>query len=318
MFAMSHTKVRAALCCLALTALAAASPAGAETPTPYLYVLGITQDAGYPQAGCYRPHCMPGWEDRERRLTASSIALVDPATLTTHVFDATPHLPDQLYRLEREAPAERYRFGGFFLTHAHIGHYTGLMHLGREVMGSRSVPVFAMPRMKSFLENNGPWSQLVTLQNIRISPLSGAEPVRLSSEIRVTPFLVPHRDEYSETVGYRIDGPNRSAVFIPDIDKWDVWDEDIVELVRDVDYALLDASFYADGEIPGRAMSEIPHPFVTESMQLFDELDDDERSRVIFIHINHTNPILDRDSDEYREVIERGYRIAFEGMRLPL
>ena len=149
-------------------------------------------------------------------------------------------------------------------------------------------------------------------------PLAGDKPVPLSDGIRVTPFLVPHRDEYSETVGYRIDGPNRSAVFIPDIDKWEVWDRDIVELVRDVDYALLDASFFADGEIPGRAMSEIPHPFVTESMRLFEPLTDQERSRIIFIHMNHTNPMLDKDSAEYRDVIDRGFRIAREGMKLPL
>ncbi len=289
-----------------------------EPGDPYLYVLGVTQDAGYPQAGCFRPHCMPGWKEKDRRLTASSIALINPGAGTRHVFDATPHLPDQLYRLEQEAPAGRYRLAGFFLTHAHIGHYTGLMHFGREVMGAQSVPVFTMPRMKAFLEENGPWSQLVSLNHIALEPLSDGDAVNLSGAVSVTPFLVPHRDEFSETVGYRIEGPERSAIFIPDIDKWHVWNEDIVALVRDVDYALLDATFFADGEIPGRAMSEIPHPFVVESMALFDSLTEEERSRVIFIHINHTNPILDRDSDEYREVIERGYRIAYEGMRLPL
>lgn len=318
MVATFRSRAGAAWVGFLLFALGTADPANAESPPPYLYVLGVTQDAGYPQAGCYRPHCMPGWEDRDRRLTASSVALIDPAAAATYVFDATPHLPDQLYRLELEAPSEQYRFGGFFLTHAHIGHYTGLMHLGREVMGAGSVPVFAMPRMKRFLEKNGPWSQLVTLRNIRISTLAADESVPLSKDVRVTPFVVPHRDEFSETVGYRIDGPERSAVFIPDIDKWQAWDTDIVELVRSVDYALLDASFYADGEIPGRAMSEIPHPFVVESMALFEALTDEERSRVVFIHINHTNPILDEASEEYREVVERGFLVAYEGMRLPL
>lgn len=316
--AMSRFTIWLFLSSLLLPSLGAADSAGEELSAPYLYVLGVTQDAGYPQAGCYRPHCMPGWQDRDRRLTASAIALIDPSAATTHVFDATPHLPDQLYRLELEAPGDQFRLGGFFLTHAHMGHYTGLMHLGREVMGASSVPVFAMPRMRQFLETNGPWSQLVTLKNIRIKALADGESVQLSGDVRVTPFLVPHRDEFSETVGYRVDGPNRSAVFIPDIDKWHAWDTDIVELVKSVDYALLDASFYADGEIPGRAMSEIPHPFVIESMALFETLTAAERSRVIFIHINHTNPILDQTSDEYRAVIERGFRIAEEGMRLPL
>ncbi len=142
--------------------------------------------------------------------------------------------------------------------------------------------------------------------------------MELAGGVRVTPFLVPHRDEYSETVGFRIDGPNRSLVFIPDIDKWDQWAADIRDVIRSVDYALLDATFYADGELPGRDMSEIRHPFVTESMALFEELTDDEKSRIIFIHMNNSNPLLDRRSDEYDDVEDAGYRIATQGMRLEL
>ena len=280
---------------------------------PYIYVLGVAQDAGYPQAACYREHCMPGWEDRDRRITTSSIAVVD--TDASYLFDATPDFPDQLYRLNTAAPDAT--LSGIFLTHAHIGHYTGLMHLGREVMGASAMPVYAMPRMKAFLETNGPWSQLVSLRNIALQPLQDETTLRLGA-ISVTPFTVPHRDEYSETVGYRIDGPNKSAVFVPDIDKWEKWSTNIVDVVRDVDYTLIDATFFADGELPNRAMSEVPHPFVVESMALFDALADEERSRVIFIHMNHTNPLLDTDSEAVERVIEAGYRVAREGMKLGL
>jgi pyrroloquinoline quinone biosynthesis protein B len=131
-------------------------------------------------------------------------------------------------------------------------------------------------------------------------------------------MLVPHRDEYTETVGFRIDGPDKSALFIPDIDKWQDWDTDIRDLIRSVDYALLDASFFADGELPGRDMSKIKHPFVSESMNLFSDLSDDEKSRVIFIHMNHTNPLLIEGSQEQQEVLSRGYRFAHPGMKLPL
>lgn len=286
---------------------------GVWADEPYIFVLGVAQDAGYPQAGCFRPHCMRGWEDRNERVTASSIAVV--ADSESYLFDATPHFPDQTYRLSQQAPDAR--LSGIFLTHAHIGHYTGLMHLGREVMGAHAMPVYAMPRMKTFLEDNGPWSQLVTLENIELKSLVARSTIEFP-EVRVTPFLVPHRDEYSETVGYRIDGPNHSAVFIPDIDKWDRWSTSIVDLVRDVDYALLDATFYADGELPNRAMSEVPHPFVEESMALFESLPDDQKFKVIFIHMNHTNPMLNPDSDASRTVEAAGFRIAREGMRLDL
>lgn len=299
-----------------LAALLAVAIARAEDPA-YIYVLGVAQDAGYPQAGCYQPHCMPGWEDKSLRRTASSIAVVDTASRAKYLFDATPDLPDQLYRLHVEAPDGEYSLDGVFLTHAHIGHYVGLMHFGHEVMGAHDVPVFAMPRMHDYLSTNGPWDQLVRYENIRLRKMSDGTAIEFGDRVVVTPFRVPHRDEYSETVGFRIDGPNRSAVFIPDIDKWKDWDTDIRDIVRDVDYALLDATFYGHGELE-RDMSMIRHPFIEESMALFDDLTDEEKSRVIFIHMNHSNPAM-REGTEQRAMVEnKGFRIAHEGMRLEL
>ena len=285
---------------------------------PFIEVLGIAQDAGYPQANCYEPHCNRAWEDRNLRRTTSSIAIVDEFSKTKYLIDATPDIREQLYRLHLVASDKDYVLNGVFLTHAHIGHYTGLMHFGHEASGSNNIPVYAMPRMKAFLESNGPWDQLVRFGNIRLMELADGDSVRISNRLLVTPFLVPHRDEYSETVGYRIDGPTRSAVFIPDIDKWDRWATDIREIIRSVDYALLDAAFFADGELPNRDMSKIPHPFVEESMAFFDDLSGDEKSRVIFIHMNHTNPLLIDGSTAQAEVEKRGFRVAREGMRLEL
>jgi len=208
--------------------------------------------------------------------------------------------------------------GGVFLTHAHIGHYTGLMHFGHEANGSSNVPVYAMPRMVEFLSTNGPWDQLVRYQNIRLISLSDGTPVAFEKTLRVTPLQVPHRDEYSETVGYSIEGPNKTAVFIPDIDKWARWDKGIRDIVRASDYALVDATFFADGELPGRDMSKILHPFVSESMALFEDLTEEEKSRVIFIHMNHTNPLLIDGSPAQVEVERRGFRFAHEGMLLEL
>lgn len=286
----------------------------AQETDPYLFVLGVAQDAGYPQAGCYAEHCLPGWEDPSLRRGATSLALVNPAAETNFLFEATPDLPEQLYRLRNEAD---YTLGGVFLTHAHIGHYAGLMFFGREVMGARGIPVYAMPRMLNFLENNGPWDQLVRLINIRLRMMQDQRSVAIP-QAAVTPFLVPHRDEYSETVGFRIEGPNKTALFIPDINKWEDWETDITELITEVDYALLDATFYADGELGNRDMSQIPHPFVSESMALFEDLSAADKSKIWFIHFNHTNPLLDAESDESQTVLDQGYNIATEGLKLPL
>ena len=89
-------------------------------------------------------------------------------------------------------------------------------------------------------------------------------------------------------------------------------------MIRSVDYALLDASFFADGELPGRDMSRILHPFVSESMALFGEMSDTEKSRVVFIHMNHSNSLLIDGSKEQILVNKEGYGIAREGMRLDL
>ena len=304
------------LICLLLVALLL--PAAAAADEIFIEVLGVAQDAGLPQANCYRPHCMRAWDDPELRRRATSIAVIDRAHGKKYLFDATPDIREQLFDLHRSAPDGDYVLEGVFLTHAHIGHYTGLMHFGREAAGTDRVPVYAMPRMKEFLSSNGPWDQLVRLQNIELIGLTDAKAVRLGPNLRVTPFIVPHRDEYSETVGFRIDGPNRSAVFIPDIDKWGLWDTDVRDVVRSVDYAFLDATFFRDGELGGRDMSKIRHPFVSESMELFEEFDRQDRARVIFIHMNHTNPLLFDGSPEQADVEQRGFRFAREGMRLEL
>tara|TARA_B100000686_G_scaffold280112_1_gene301048 strand:- start:3724 stop:4635 length:912 start_codon:yes stop_codon:yes gene_type:complete len=284
---------------------------------PFIYILGVAQDAGYPQASCYQPHCMPGWRDASLRLGATSISVIDPQSKNKYLFEATPNLPAQLYELELIAPDTNYTLNGVFLTHAHIGHYTGLMFFGFESMDASDLPVYVMPRMAHYLSTNGPWGQLVNMGNIKLLELQADRTEELD-QLEITPHLVPHRDEYSETVGYRIKGPNHTALFIPDINKWELWERDIVDEIQGVDYALIDASFFDDDEIPGRNMDEIPHPFVVETMALLDLLTADQVAKVWFIHFNHTNPLLDEESVAYRSVREKGYNIAREGIRLPL
>jgi len=272
---------------------------------PYVVVLGIAQDGGAPHAGCQKDCCATRWNDPSKYLMVSSIGIVDPNTKETWIIDATPDFPKQLEILTGN---DHNKLKGIFLTHAHIGHYTGLMFLGREVMGSNSVPVYAMPKMAKYLRSNGPWSQLVDMENIVIKKLKDERSVKLNDRIKVTPFQVPHRDEFSETVGYKIEGANKSLIFIPDIDKWSKWDKDIVTIVKENDYAILDGSFYQNGEITGRDMSEIPHPFIIESLEtLKSSLDNSE---VYFIHLNHTNPALIKESEAQKQILKAGFKIA--------
>ncbi len=284
----------------------------AQSQSDYdIKILGVAQDGGVPHLGCSKTCCSTSSVTRY----VSSIMVSNQKSKASYVFDASPDLAKQLSFM-KDKISENLK--GIFLTHAHIGHYSGLMYLGRESFNSKNIPVYAMPRMKKFLETNGPWNQLVSLNNIKINSIINESEIVVEKDLIVKPIEVPHRDEYSETVGYFIKGPNKSAIFIPDIDKWYKWDKSIVDLISSVDYAFIDATFYDEKEINYRDISEIPHPFVIESMRLFEEASKKEKSKIYFIHLNHTNPLLDSNSSEYKDLISKGYNVAQEGLVLKL
>jgi pyrroloquinoline quinone biosynthesis protein B len=245
-----------------------------------LVVLGIAQDAGMPHLACQSPPCSEVRAGRAERERVSCLGLVHRPSGRAYLFDATPDLREQVHALTGGRLPD-----GIFLTHAHIGHYTGLMYLGKESVAARDVPVFATRRMAAFLEANAPWRALVEGGHIALRPIQPDQPLDLGLGVKVTAFQVPHRDELSDTVGYRIEGPRASAVFVPDVDRWEAWDRSIRELADRVDLLFLDGTFAAADEVPGRSLSEIPHPLIPHTRALLAGA----RGRVIFIHLNHTN-----------------------------
>lgn len=308
------------------TSILKTKPRTTTGPNVFLVVLGNAQDAGYPQAECKKKCCQPAWENHRLRRFATSIAIVDQVQRSRLLFECTPNFPEQMRLLDEYSALPSVTKGhtpaiasldAIFLTHAHIGHYAGLIHLGREVIGAKGIPVYVMPRMRKFLIANGPWSQLVQLKNVLLRPLMANEPSEVG-RIKVTPMVVPHRDEFSETVGFRIEGPNRSALFLPDIDKWEKWDRKIEDEIKKVDIALIDGTFFGDGELPGRNMSEIPHPFIEESLERFAGLQPSQKKKIYFIHMNHTNLALQKESNARRKIISAGFHVADQGMKIGL
>jgi pyrroloquinoline quinone biosynthesis protein B len=291
-----------------------ALPAAAQRQQ--LVVLGVAQDAGYPQLGATPEFVATALGQRARQKVVA-LGVVDAQAGQKFLFEATPDLPAQLFALNEVLPTPGTLPTGIFLTHGHIGHYTGLMYLGREASGASAVPVYAMPRMASFLTTNAPWSQLVALRNVELRPLAAGQEIVLNPTLKVRPFLVPHRDEFTETVGFEIRGQRKTAIFIPDIDKWSKWPTSLPEVIKQADYVLIDAAFYRNGEIP-RDMAEVPHPFVEETLRLLQALPAAERAKVYFIHFNHTNPLLNPDSPKWHEVQRLGFHVATEGLELPL
>lgn len=299
----------------------------APSDRPYVLVLGTAQDGGLPQIGCAEERCVAARLDPARRRRVTSLLLCDPGSGQRWLFDCTPDLAEQVERA-RGHPATRRAegprpplFEGVFLTHAHLGHYAGLLQLGREAYGARGLTTWATPRFAAFLRENGPWSLLVSEQRVVLHELVEGERVQLTPELAVVPFHVPHRDEFSDTLGFELHGPRRTLVYLPDIDKWAAWDAfgttpapgRIEGLLARCDLALLDGSFFADGEIPGRSLADIPHPFVSESLARFAPLPASERAKVFFTHLNHTNPATDADGPAARAVRAAGMHVLSEG-----
>tara|TARA_Y100000768_G_scaffold268300_1_gene205050 strand:+ start:259 stop:1191 length:933 start_codon:yes stop_codon:yes gene_type:complete len=277
----------------------------------YLHILGTLQDGGSPHIGCKKKCCynLTNKEKENRKVT--SFEIFQPGESKNILFEATPDIISQWELMS--SPPE-----AIFITHAHMGHYSGLLHLGREALGSKNMSVYVMPKMASFLKNNAPWSQLVDLRNIVLKKLENEHPVEVLKSLKVIPILVPHRDEFSETVGYKIIGPNKTVLFIPDIDKWSIWKKDLISILNEVDFALIDATFFNAKELNYRPLSEIPHPLVQETIKYLKNQKRSFKNKIYFIHMNHTNPMLNKNSKESEWVLQQGFFIAQIGQQFKL
>ena len=66
----------------------------------------------------------------------------------------------------------------------------------------------------------------------------------------------------------------------------------------------MDGTFSSLDELPGREISQVPHPLMSETRALVRGT----RAELRFIHLNHSNPALVAGGDD----------VAAEGMRFPL
>ncbi|CAM9845021.1 unnamed protein product, partial [Heterosigma akashiwo] len=300
-----------------------------EPRKPYILILGVAQDGGYPQAGTRGGTANRAWAHQKH---AACLSVVDQAKQQRWMFDVTPDFKIQLHNLDKWSfvpkgtPNGQPGITGIFLTHAHEGHYTGLINFSRPMMNTQNIPVYVLPRMKHFLESNAPWSLMIEHGNLSLQPLCSGVPVAINgrgndAQMSVTPLVVPHRGELSETAGFLIHGPSRSVLYIPDVDSWDGMEslagEKIEDLIQKVDAAFLDATFFDAGELPGRDWRDVPHPTVSASMERFSRLKPEDRSKIFFIHLNHTNKLL-WDASAVQKVKQSGFNVAEEGQKFYL
>lgn len=329
---------------LGLTLWAPTHGVGATEP-PYVRAVGTVQDGGFPDTACSCERCEAALADPTLRRHVASLALVLPGpegtpegtpggTLAPEIWliDATPDLRQQIGHLRAaglrpNAPDDRIDrspVDGVLLTHAHMGHYLGLAFFGFEDVNTRQLPVVATPRMAEFLRTNGPWSQLVELENIRLREIESGSRTTLGP-VEVTLVPAPHRDEFSDTVGYLLEGPagedgspGRRLLYVPDTDSWPAWGDRLEPLFDSIDLLVVDGTFYSPDELPGRSVASIGHPLITDTMDRLQERVRAGKLAVWFTHLNHSNPALTPGSPERREIERRGFRVLAEGEEIPL
>tara|TARA_B100000131_G_scaffold315847_1_gene354975 strand:- start:261 stop:1106 length:846 start_codon:yes stop_codon:yes gene_type:complete len=270
-------------------------------------VLGTAQDGGYPQAGCREACCAPAWKNKSLIRFPSCIALINPDSNKYWLFDVTPDVKQQIDMLD----SYNCSLAGVFITHAHIGHYMGMINFGLEVMNLKNLPVYIMPRMKHFLETNSIIKQLLINKNIELIQLNDDKPYDLGG-VEIIPFDVPHRNELSETVGFRIIGSKKRAVYLPDIDSWDDWTDKLIDLINSNDILFIDGTFFSKTEIRQRDISKIPHPEIIGTMEMLSHLSFNLKQKIHFIHFNHTNEVLLEKSEAAKSVIDKGFLLSRE------
>lgn len=296
--------------------------AAEERRGPYVQVLGTAQDGGLPHVACDCVRCEAARSDPGQRRHVASMAVILPESGKRYLIDASPDIRPQLDLLPRPGESDervdRQPVDGVFLTHAHLGHYTGLAFFGYEAAHTRGVTVYCTRGMAAFLRNNAPWDQLVRLENILIREVEHGEAVDLGEGVVVTMVPVPHRKEYTDTVGYRIEGPRLSLFYVPDTDSWRDWDPPLPVVLENTDVAVLDGTFFSLDELPGRRVEEIGHPLIGNSMDLLEPTVREGNLRVYFTHMNHSNPALDPAGVAIGQIRERGFDLLEDGQEIDL
>lgn len=254
-------------------------------------VLGNAQDGGVPHLGCSCEVCERARTDPAKQKYASSLLLTGDST--RYLIDPTP---DIRFQLRGDA------IDGVFLSHEHLGHLPGLLYFGTEALDTAQLPVYCTPQLAAFIRTNEPFVQLVDRGQITLTTIQPGSTVDIAGGA-VDVYEVPHRTVHAETLAYQV-RDDRMLLYLSDVD---AWTEHSRELVTAADIALVDGCFWDPDELD--RFEEVPHPAITHSMDVLDPAETD----IYFTHLNHTNPVLEPESEERQQVEARGFHVAEQG-----
>src|ERR1700730_3345870 len=305
-------------------------------------VLGSAAGGGFPQWNCACSNCsrLRAGNVHFRARTQAQVVVCSNAG-ECYLLNASPDLRTQILSTPLLAPALSPRhtpIAGILLTSADVDSVAGLLSLREfqplHVYATQSVRRIVLEENRIFrvLERANPpvswqdvplntWFPLGTEASseessvrCRMVPLGNAFPDYVSEELRR--LLSP--DE--AVIGLVLAQGNKQMFYAPALpvlsSEWKEW-------AASSDVCLLDGTFWNDAElistgVGSKTAREIGHLPLSGPGGLLQEFDSNKCGRKILIHINNTNPILDEESSEHREVRDAGWEIAYDGMEFNL
>ncbi|GAB3442393.1 pyrroloquinoline quinone biosynthesis protein PqqB [Actinophytocola sediminis] len=292
-------------------------------------LLGTAAGGGFPQWNCACPRCAAcraGSPDVPPR--AQDCLAVSQDGQDWYLVNASPDIRAQLLAEPALTPGPGPRdtpLRGALLTDAELDHTLGLMLL-RE---SGGLPVWAPPAVLHALADRFPIRDTVARYgDWRWQPVGAA-----IGGLTVSSFAVSDkRPKYARdstvagpwVVAYRIEDPatGGSLVYAPCLATWPVGFD---EFVAGADCVLLDGTFHSAREMTGtgtsaaaqHAMGHVPIDGPDGSLARIRSLAS-PGTRWLYTHLNNTNPVLDRGTPEYRQVVAAGVEVPVDGTSLDL
>tara|TARA_Y100000739_G_C20559762_1_gene442519 strand:- start:674 stop:1390 length:717 start_codon:yes stop_codon:yes gene_type:complete len=202
-----------------------------------------------------------------------------------------------------------------WLTHAHLGHVEGLGQFGKESLNSKNVKLRCSSSVVDYIMKHPIWKKLIERGNFTFDKFQTD---------RIIPIEVPHRAQDFDTHAILFKGENNKILFLPDHDDWEktldfVGHSDPMDWFKSLgaNIILLDGTFWNSNELSGRVQSNVPHPPVSDTLNLIGKRGRSD-PRIVFIHLNHTNPLHYAGSEEYNQLVNSGWEVGEEGMEFNL